>query len=193
MLNMSFDLFRRFTKKLKWFFFKKNFKLIGKDTTIGRNYIVRGAKHITIGNNFAGGDNIIIEAWDSYKGEQTGINPQIIIGNNVTISSNCHISCASRIEIGNGVLLGPNVFISDNFHGHNNYEELSIQPINRQLWIKGKVKIGTNVWIGRNVCIMPGVSIGDGSIIGANAVVTHDIPSNCIVGGVPAKVIKAIK
>jgi len=56
----------------------------------------------------------------------------------------------------------------------------------------GKVIIGKNVWIGANVTILKDVNIGDNSIIGAGAVVTKDIPSNVIVGGVPAKIIKEI-
>ena len=53
-----------------------------------------------------------------------------------------------------------------------------------------EVVIGDDVWIGERVIIMPGVHIGSGSIIGANAVVTHDIPPYSIAGGVPARVIK---
>lgn len=55
---------------------------------------------------------------------------------------------------------------------------------------KGPVVIGNNVWIGESARILSGVTIGDGAIIGANAVVTHDVPSGAVVGGVPAKVIK---
>ena len=52
------------------------------------------------------------------------------------------------------------------------------------------VNIGSDVWIGNNVAIIGGISIGDGSIIGANALITKDVPPYAIVGGVPAKVIK---
>ncbi|MDR2406844.1 MAG: sugar O-acetyltransferase, partial [Bacteroidales bacterium] len=57
----------------------------------------------------------------------------------------------------------------------------------------GSVVIEDNVWIGDKVTILPGVHIGYGSIIGANAVVTKDVPANCVVGGNPAKIIKVIK
>ena len=82
--------------------------------------------------------------------------------------------------------------ITDNFHGSNTLAELVIPADERKLYSKGPVIIGNNVWTGRNVCIMPGITIGDGAIIGANAVVTKDVPANSIVGGVPAEIIKTI-
>jgi acetyltransferase-like isoleucine patch superfamily enzyme len=54
---------------------------------------------------------------------------------------------------------------------------------------KGKVVIGNDVWIGAGVIIMPSVKIGDGAIVGANSVVTKDVPDYAIVVGSPAKVI----
>ena len=52
------------------------------------------------------------------------------------------------------------------------------------------VEIGKDCWIGANVCILDGVKIGDKCIVAAGAVVNKDVPSNSIVGGVPAKIIK---
>ena len=52
------------------------------------------------------------------------------------------------------------------------------------------VKIGNDVWIGLRVCIMDGITIGDGAVIGANSVVTHDVPPYAVVAGAPARVIK---
>ena len=63
----------------------------------------------------------------------------------------------------------------------------------RPLHSKGPIIIEDNVWVGENVCILENVRIGKCSIIGANAVVTHDIPPYSIAVGVPAKVIKKIK
>lgn len=60
-------------------------------------------------------------------------------------------------------------------------------------WNKGfEPAKGKYIWIGERVCILSGVHIGKGAIIAANAVVTHDVPEGCIVGGVPAKIIKRI-
>lgn len=56
----------------------------------------------------------------------------------------------------------------------------------------GDITIEDNVWIGSNTFILPGVKIGRGSVVAANAVVTKDVPSYSVVGGVPAKVIKLL-
>lgn len=57
---------------------------------------------------------------------------------------------------------------------------------------KGPTVIGDNVWLRRNVTVLPGVTIGDGSVIGANSVVTRDIPPKSFAGGIPAVVIKSL-
>ena len=59
-------------------------------------------------------------------------------------------------------------------------------PVLEELLLKGDTVVGSDVWIGQNVTVMPGIHIGDGSIIGANAVVTRDIPPYCIAGEISA-------
>lgn len=54
----------------------------------------------------------------------------------------------------------------------------------------GSVVVGNDVWIGTRAIILSGVTIGDGAIVGAGAVVTHDVPPYAVVGGVPAKTIR---
>lgn len=186
-------MLNKIIKNLRWKFKTSRFKSCGSNCRVGLDFSVHGEQYICMGNNFRGGKHIIIDAIDSYNGEDTGYTPQIEIGNDVTFTDNCYISCINKIKIADGVLLGSNTFITDNYHGKSTKEELQIPPSRRELFSKGKVTIGKNVWIGRNVCILPDVTIGDGSVIGANSVVTHDVPSLTIVAGAPAKVIKKIE
>lgn len=72
------------------------------------------------------------------------------------------------------------------------YEEWGLDSKDiRDAWDnKGDIIVGSDVWIGYEAVILSGVTIGDGAIIGARAVVTHDVPPYTIVGGVPAKPIR---
>ena len=69
---------------------------------------------------------------------------------------------------------------------------LDIETRNKGLEYAKPVKIGNNVWIGGSVTILSGVTVGDNVVIGAGSVVTKDIDDNCIVAGVPAKVINMV-
>lgn len=150
---------------------------------------IRGKKFISLGAGFTTGRGCRIEALPEVPGTTTCIK----IGTNVQINDYVHITGLKAVEIGNNVLIASKVYISDVSHGNYNGEELQADPGSipaDRLLIHKPIKIGNNVWIGEGVCILPGVTIGNGSIIGANAVVNKDIPSNSIVGGVPAKVLK---
>ena len=106
-------------------------------------------------------------------------------GFNASINSNVMINARGlgEIKIGENVLIGPNVVLRSNNH---NFSEIS-QPISKQGMKGGKIIIDNDVWIGSNVVILPNINIGRGSIIGAGAVVTSNVQSYSIVGGVPAK------
>lgn len=178
---------------------KRYCKYTGNDIHVGFNWAITHPECISIGNNFSAKDNLRLECWCDYRGEPTDycrinkLEPELTIGDNVSMVSNCQISCVNKVFIGEGCLFGDNVFITDNFHGVcSSIGELNVSPIERKLSSKGPVVIGKNCWLGRNVCIMSGVTIGDGCVIGANAVVTHDIPAYTIAGGIPAKVIREV-
>lgn len=55
------------------------------------------------------------------------------------------------------------------------------------------VTVGEDVWIGGNCTILPGVTIGNNVVVAAGAVVTKDVPDNCVVAGVPAKILKTLE
>ena len=102
----------------------------------------------------------------------------LTIGNSY-INSNAKIRCHKSITIGDGCAISHDFTIMDsNAHYLNN--EKKTEPI----------IIEDNVWIGTRVTILPGVKVGKGSVIAAGAVVTKDVPENCVVGGVPARVLK---
>ena len=182
----------KIAKQIEWNYYKKRLANIGKNSQIGQNFSIINPDGISIGDNFSGGCDIALWSWNAVNIK--GDDCKLIIKNNVSITDRCIISAANRIEIGNGCLLGRDTFITDNSHGENiSINELNISPHERIIFSKGTVIIGDNVWTGKNVCIMPNVKIGNGAIIGANSVVTHNIPPYSVAVGSPAKVIKTIE
>ena len=182
----------KIAKQIEWTYYKKRLANIGKNSQIGQNFSIINPDGISIGDNFSGGCDIALWSWNAVNIK--GDDCKLIIKNNVSITDRCIISAANRIEIGNGCLLGRDTFITDNSHGENiSINELNISPHERNIFSKGTVIIGDNVWTGKNVCIMPNVKIGNGAIIGANSVVTHNIPPYSVAVGSPAKVIKTIE
>ncbi len=163
---------------------------IGKDTLIRSGLNLIGGRYITIGNKTILGKNVTLTAWDKYGPDQ--FKPQIKIGNHTLIGNNAHITAINLITIGDHVLTGKNILITDNSHGDSSEILRTIPPRLRPLYSKGPVVIEDGVWIGEKASILPGCTIGKNSIIAANAVVTKNIPPNCVAGGIPAKVLKFI-
>lgn len=184
--------FSTFLKKIKSHIFtiwlSSLFKKLGRNTILHYPLYTQGEKYISIGNKSGIGARGILTAWNKYQ--EDVFVPEIHIGDNVWIGEGCHITAINKILIGNNVLMGKYVTISDNSHGNTDLYQFSIPPFKRKLNSKGPVIINDNVWIGDKSTILPGISIGKGSVIGANSVVTKDIPDNCVAAGNPAKIIK---
>ena len=118
-------------------------------------------------------------------------NPQNMkIGNNTYINGGLFsISENSKIYIGNDCLISYNVHFRTSSHNYENRNEI----IRKQGEFEKDIVIEDDVWIGYGAQIMPGVTVHRGAVVGAGAVVTRDVPSYTVVGGVPAKVIKIRK
>lgn len=126
------------------------------------------------------GENVLIKR-NAYFGDGSKIR----IGNNSQIGINSIMD--NDVVIGDDVTMGPDVIIYTSSH---EYKNLGI-PINQQGEKPHRqVTIGNNVWIGARCIILPGVSIGDNAIIGANTVVTKDVPKNAVFCGTEGHVVK---
>ena len=162
---------------------------VGNKVVFRRPITVIGGGRISIGDMTKICNYSILSTWDSEYNNDI----KLIIGSGCNIGEFCHITAANKIVIGNGVLTGRWVTISDNSHGNtDSKEELMIPPQKRIVESKGQVNIGNNVWIGDKVTVLAGVSIGDGAVVGANSVVTKDIPPYSVAVGNPIRIIKTL-
>lgn len=175
-------------KRIRYFFYSlwiKN-EFLSCQGSVHPGLILTGGKKIVIGKGSYVDKGGVLSVWNSNK----EITPCLIIGDNCCIGEFNHISAYNHVEIGDGLMTGRWVTITDNGHGDTKLEELGIPPHDRQLYSKGPVYIGNNVWIGDKVTILANVKIGDGVVIAANSVVTKDVPAFSVVAGIPAKIIK---
>jgi acetyltransferase-like isoleucine patch superfamily enzyme len=133
------------------------------------------------------GDNVLIQKYTWLAAVPLiGDSAKLEIGNNSVIGHFNHIYATKSIVIEDYVLTADRVYITDNLHQYDNPNvPIILQPI-KQI---SPVRIGEGSWLGENVCVI-GANIGKHCVIGANSVVTHDIPDYSIAVGVPAKVIK---
>lgn len=184
-----------FLVSLKWkiyvSFVRHRFKKAKNLNTFGTPFFVCGGKYIELGENVILGKDCRLEAIDTWRGQT--FSPKMVLGDNVVINPLCHIGCIDEIRIGDYTTIGERTLISDHTHGTTSYAHLQMPPRHRPLYSKGKVVVGEYVTIGENCAIMSGVTIGEHSVVGANSVVTKDIPPYSVVAGIPAKVLKTVE
>jgi UDP-3-O-[3-hydroxymyristoyl] glucosamine N-acyltransferase len=165
-----------------YWYYKLIFKRLGKRSRIFKSLKIEMPQNISIGKNVS----VFKYTWLAANPLTGAEKCSLIIGDGTSIGNFNHIYATSKIEFGKKVLTADKVYISDNLHSFEDITKPIIaQPIKQ---IK-EVFIGDGAWLGENVCVI-GANVGKGSVIGANSVVTKDIPDYCIAVGSPAKIIK---
>jgi acetyltransferase-like isoleucine patch superfamily enzyme len=158
------------------------FAKLGANTRVQKLLRLDCPENIYIGKSV----NIERNSWLASRPLTGSHQSKLEIGDGTYIGHFAHIYCTKLIKIGANVLMADKVYISDNLHSYENVDSPILQQPIKQL---KEVYIGDGAWIGENVCVI-GSSIGKGCVIGANSVVTKDIPDYCVAVGSPAKVIK---
>ena len=182
---------KRLTRKLnrgllKLMVILKKPKMLGR---IGRNSIIHGPFRIDGEENVVIGNDCYFQRglWlYCHKSEEAVA--KLSIGNGGIFGYNNHIVAIGKIRIDESVLTANNVFITDGTHEFSNR---NVPIMNQGVRRIKDITIGSGSWIGENVCII-GASIGKNCVIGANSVVTMDIPDFSVAVGSPARVIKTI-
>ncbi len=145
-------------------------------------------EYIHIGEGTLFGPQITLSA-GMVPGQSMVTDPVIAIGDRCLIGKGSGIVGHLEIRIGNDVWTGHHVYITDQNHG---YGDLDL-PISHQVMPERPVSIGDGSWLGHGTVVLPGARIGRHVVVGANSVVTGDLPDNCVAAGVPARVIKQLR
>ena len=179
------------------------FESCGRRPALGRGVVLRRPNQMCIGNKVLVDDYAVLDV----RGDGARISlgdfasigrfstvtakgGRISLGNAVNIGSYCRIATQSSVEIEESVLVAAYCYIGSGNHQAGAEGQALIE---REMEIKGGVKIGAHAWIGAHSTILDGVSIGARSVIGAHSLVRDSIPEDCVAVGIPAKVIRSLK
>jgi acetyltransferase-like isoleucine patch superfamily enzyme len=163
-------------------FYRNCFLNFGKNSSISLPLNIDGMKNIYIGNNV----KIAYKTWLAALPHTGEMQCELRIEDGTNIGNFNHIYATKSIVIGKNVITADKVYISDNLH---DYEDINLPILYQPIKQIGIVKIGDGSWLGENVCVI-GASVGKNCVIGANSVVSKDIPDYCVAVGAPAKIIK---
>ena len=144
-------------------------------------------RYIRIGAGTMIGPGVTLSA-GMVPGQECITDPVVSIGDRCLIGRGSGIVGHLRIEIGDDVWTGHHVYVTDQNHG---YDDPTL-PISRQVQPERPVRIGSGSWIGHGAVVLPGAQIGEHVVIGANSVVTGEIPSFSVAVGAPARVVRRL-
>lgn len=165
---------------------------VGKKTFLSRGLRINHPEFVTIGSRTYINEScwISILKTNCEKGSATlPLSPNVCIGDNTYIGRFCTIACMDEILIGNNVLISDRVYFGDCNHG---FARTDIPIKDQYMFSPGTISVGDGAWIGVGVSVMPNVKIGNNCVVGANSVVTQDIPDYHIAVGAPARIIKRV-
>jgi acetyltransferase-like isoleucine patch superfamily enzyme len=166
--------------------YRPMFKSLGRKTVIYRPMLISNADCIAIGDKVSIRDGVRLEAIRDLYGR----TPCLTIGSNTLIEQGVQIVCHSRVTIGRDVAIAGRCAIVDVTHP---YREVSVGNIGAHIANdESFVEIGDGAFLGYGAVILPNVRIGMRAVIGANSVVTHDVPDFAVVAGSPAKLLEVI-
>ncbi len=162
--------------------YASRFRHFGKGTSVVFPAGIEGAANIVLGDRVYVGYKSYLAAMP-----QTGAPVCVLqIGEGSSIGRFNHLYATQRVILGSHVLTANNVYIPDNLHEYLDPDVPILQQPIRQ---NREVVIGDGSWLGHNACVL-GARIGRHCVIGANAVVTRDMPDHCVAVGAPAIIIR---
>jgi acetyltransferase-like isoleucine patch superfamily enzyme len=165
----------------RWLWLKLRWR--GRFRTDGLCFVCSGVKFeigaeatVTMGRWSWLGDGCKIRAHEGH----------VSIGAKSVLGQECTINCYQHVSIGRECIIADRTMLIDFDHNTSEVE----RPIREQGIYKQDVRIGHNVWIGYGASVLRGVRVGDNAVVGTSSVVTRDVPTDAVVGGTPARVLR---
>jgi acetyltransferase-like isoleucine patch superfamily enzyme len=161
--------------------------------SVGRGLQMEQLPYLTGQGRLVLGNDVRLSGKSSFGfGNRFRADPEIVLGDGTFIGHGCSLTAAGSIRIGRHCLLAAGVSVRD-FDGH------PLDAVRRRAGeptppedVK-PIHIGDDVWLGNGALIMKGVTIGSRAVVAARAVVTHDVPPDVVVAGIPARVVKHLE
>lgn len=147
---------------------------------LGRGVEIDGLRRVRLGRDVLLNTGVFVGA--------TGSHGSVAIGDGTHVDRNSVLYGQGGLVIGRGCAIAAGVLI---YSQTNRFDADPEAPILAQGTAYAPVSIGDDVWIGAGAVVVPGVTIADHAVVAAGAVVTADVPTWSVVGGVPARVIKS--
>jgi len=168
-----------------YLFWRWKFFAFGWRSQLQKCDSLHGTKAISIGKDVLIRKGARIEA----VGKWDGTAPKIVIGDGTVVQFYFHCGAAESVKIGKDVLIAGRVYITDHDHV---YDHPQLPPIKRRELVIFPVVIEDGAFLGEGCVILKGVTVGRRAVVGANSVVTKDVPPYSVAAGVPARVIRKI-
>ena len=159
----------------------------GEELDVDPDVKFYGHQYIKIGSYTKIRSGSRIQTADIYPLTGQKFIPSIEIGERCFIEFGVHIGAFYSVEIGNDVTLASGVYIADQKH---RYDDPAKPVIQQPITEGGRVIIGDGSFVGTGACVFSDVVLGEHVVVGANSVVTKDVPAFCIVAGAPARILR---
>jgi acetyltransferase-like isoleucine patch superfamily enzyme len=162
------------------------FGALGHGSIVRPPYTIVSPHRIFIGADVIIGPNALLSVVTAHGRQR--FQPVLRVGDGSRIGQGFVVGCVSDISIGRRVLISSNVYVGDTIH---RYDDPTRPVLDQPLAAGRRVSIGDGAFVGINAVILPGVRVGRNAVVGAGAVVTHDVPAYSVAAGNPARVIKS--
>jgi acetyltransferase-like isoleucine patch superfamily enzyme len=181
--------------------YRRLFRRFGRGAVIGRGVLLRYPSRIAIGDSALIDDLCVLDARGSVEGVAIGEGAlvsretvlsckegAISVGARANLGWGCVVSSVGGVVIGHAALLAGGCYVGG---GRYHLGDRGRSIAEQGSYSRGPVTIGPGSWIGARAVILDGVQVGEGAVVAAGAVVTDDVAAFTIVGGVPARTLRA--